>query len=427
MKKKILLMNVVAIFGLATITVAQTVPTYVPTTGLVGWWPFNGNANDESGNGNDGNVLNASLSFDRYGNEESSYSIDGINCPTAKGVNLPCNISNAGEYTISIWYFTNDSIKNTQAIFNSNPHQYIGSSYNYIGWGNVTNGHVGNGLWLNAGPTGTISWPSFGMNDWHQLIVVKSSSEFKFYGDGILKFNYSFSPSFNIGFINSIVAGAISINGGINCYETFSGNIDDIGIWNRALTELEIADLYNGCQISFNVNPNSQTVDINNNAQFVVGSSDPSATFQWQTDFGVGFQNLNSVGQYSGTTNDTLNVANVTLSNNNQPFRCIIYSGSCSDTSNVAVLTVNNSVGINEFTQDNLFSVYPNPAHSQINVKADANLLGSDYTAYDSNGRIVLSGKINSDNTVIELGNLSSGIYLFSVGENFKQTFKVIK
>jgi hypothetical protein len=32
------------------------VPSYVPTNGLVGWWPFNGNANDESGNGNNGTV-----------------------------------------------------------------------------------------------------------------------------------------------------------------------------------------------------------------------------------------------------------------------------------------------------------------------------------------------------------------------------------
>ena len=30
------------------------VPNYVPTNGLVGYWPFNGNANDESGNGNNG-------------------------------------------------------------------------------------------------------------------------------------------------------------------------------------------------------------------------------------------------------------------------------------------------------------------------------------------------------------------------------------
>ena len=46
---------------------------------------------------------------------------------------------------------------------------------------------------------------------------------------------------------------------------------------------------------------------------------------------------------------------------------------------------------------------------------------------YLNTGRVVLTGKLNSENTTIELDNLSGGIYLFSVGENMKQTFKVIK
>ena len=174
-------------------------------------------------------------------------------------------------------------------------------------------------------------------------------------------------------------------------------------------------------------NPTSQTINSNTNAQFVVSSSDPSATLQWQTDLGVGFQNLNSVGQYSGTTTNTLTVSNVTMSNNNQHFRCIVSYGSCSDTSNVAVLTVNNNIGINEFTQDNLFSVYPNPAQSVINVKADSKLIGTVYAIYDNTGKVVLTGKINSDKTVVELSSLLGGVYLFSVGENVRQTFKIIK
>jgi hypothetical protein len=115
------------------------------------------------------------------------------------------------------------------------------------------------------------------------------------------------------------------------------------------------------------------------------------------------------------------------MSNNNQPFRCIVSSGSCSDTSNVAVLTVNNNVGINENTQDNLFSVFPNPAQSAINIKADNKLIGEIYTIYDNTGRVILTGKLSSQNTIIELGALSGGIYMFSIGENMKQTFKVIK
>ena len=84
-------------------------------------------------------------------------------------------------------------------------------------------------------------------------------------------------------------------------------------------------------------------------------------------------------------------------------------------------------VGINEIVKESNFLVYPNPAENKINVKADATLLGSVYKVYDNTGNSVLSGKINSENTVIEIGGLSAGIYLFSVGENLKQTFKVIK
>jgi len=43
------LVSVIAILGFAIISNAQ-IPNYVPSNGLVGWWPFNGNANDESGN-----------------------------------------------------------------------------------------------------------------------------------------------------------------------------------------------------------------------------------------------------------------------------------------------------------------------------------------------------------------------------------------
>jgi hypothetical protein len=44
--------------------------------GLVGYWPFNGNANDESGNGNHGTVNGATLTTDRFGNAGKAYSFE---------------------------------------------------------------------------------------------------------------------------------------------------------------------------------------------------------------------------------------------------------------------------------------------------------------------------------------------------------------
>ncbi|MCX6146500.1 MAG: SBBP repeat-containing protein [Candidatus Kapabacteria bacterium] len=83
--------------------------------------------------------------------------------------------------------------------------------------------------------------------------------------------------------------------------------------------------------------------------------------------------------------------------------------------------------GVDESSNSDIFSVFPNPAQSLINVKADIKLLGSSYVVYDNTGKTILKGIITSEDTIIELGNLSGGIYFFSVGENLKQSFKVIK
>ena len=55
------------------------IPNYVPSNGLIGYWPFNGNANDESGTGNDGTVNGATLTADRFGNANAAYDFDGVN------------------------------------------------------------------------------------------------------------------------------------------------------------------------------------------------------------------------------------------------------------------------------------------------------------------------------------------------------------
>jgi hypothetical protein len=413
-------MTAIAIFGLATTTIAQ-VPSYVPTNGLAGWWPFNGNANDESGNGNNGTVNGATLTADRFGNLNQSYGFDGVDDYLVTQNSGPLGNSNR---SISIWF---NSV-------NSNVSQIFGYGYQPPSGGefNLLLNQLCAGITIDV-HNNYITYNTINLTDgnWHNVVCVYNNTVsanilgVSFFVDGILLSNSSCQ--------NPITVNVNTLNTSLNFgrYQAgalyFNGSLDDIGIWNRALTQQEITDLYNGCQLSVNTQPSNQTIDVNNNAQFVVGSSDPNATYQWQTDLGVSFQNLNSVGQYSGTTNDTLTVSNVTLSNNNQPFRCIISSGSCIDTSDVAVLTVNNNVGINEFSEDNLFTVFPNPAQSIINVKADSKLIGEVYSIYDKAGRIVLTGKLNTQNTTIELGNLSGGVYMLSVGENMKQTFKVIK
>jgi PKD repeat protein len=73
------------------------------------------------------------------------------------------------------------------------------------------------------------------------------------------------------------------------------------------------------------------------------------------------------------------------------------------------------------------FELYPNPTTKQLNLMVGSNLLGSVYTVYDNTAKLVLTGKISTENTSVDLENLSAGLYLFRMGENFTQTVKVIK
>ena len=74
MKKTLQLTLVLFFFG----TLSVSLQAQIPTDSLVAYYPFNGNANDESGNGNDGVVNGATLTTDRFGNVNSAYSFDGV-------------------------------------------------------------------------------------------------------------------------------------------------------------------------------------------------------------------------------------------------------------------------------------------------------------------------------------------------------------
>src|SRR5580693_6339652 len=70
------------LFGILTIAMSLAVQSQAQsflTNGLVAYYPFNGNANDASGNGNNGTVNGATLTPDRFGNTNSAYNFNGTN------------------------------------------------------------------------------------------------------------------------------------------------------------------------------------------------------------------------------------------------------------------------------------------------------------------------------------------------------------
>ena len=161
-----------------------------------------------------------------------------------------------------------------------------------------------------------------------------------------------------------------------------------------------------------------------------------SLTGTWWDTAGAGSVNWNSVDSTSSPSQDVWSATALTNTSTDSMMICVVPAPPCSCPQVCITQAINPGsntialcygVGINEIVKENNFSVYPNPTENKINVKVDATLLGSVYKVYDNTGKSVLSGKINSENTIIELSDLSAGIYLFSVGENMKRSFNVIK
>ena len=108
--KKILLS--MFLFG-TLLSVKAQVPSYVPKDSLKAWWPFNGNANDESGNGNNGTVSGATLTSDRFGLINKAYSFDGINDFIEILYSASLNNSSG---TVSVWIKSNGAQINSQKL-----------------------------------------------------------------------------------------------------------------------------------------------------------------------------------------------------------------------------------------------------------------------------------------------------------------------
>jgi opacity protein-like surface antigen len=235
MKRKSLLLTAVATLGLAAATIAQTVPNYVPTNGLVGWWPFNGNANDESGNGNNGTVNGATLTTDRFINTNSAFK-SGQLTPLISVSNITLNSSS---FTCSYW------IK-----YSSNP---INTSIADVSHEWLNNGIFTTYRQLNS----TLSFATRGVNQitsynsidtlgWHHIVIMRNNNLMKTWVDGINVAIDSLVPVNSITNSKTFYIGGDPGNTSINPLAKFNGKIDDVALWNRALTQQEITDLYNG-------------------------------------------------------------------------------------------------------------------------------------------------------------------------------------
>ena len=235
------LLTLTLVLFIAPIAIAQDLHSYIPTDGLVAYYPFNGNANDESGNENNGVVDGATLTTDRFENNENAYNFDGLET----FITLPNDFFNGTEngiYTINFWtkYFQ----ENTTIFYKGGSWKESAISitsekkveYSFKNGTNSTSNFLTSNISLER-------------DKWYNITIRHVSGEIKLYINGTFETQLQ---------INDVVDWSTSINSqcaGVgmhfgknynNCTRDmgYYGVIDDFGVWDRGLSEQEIQNLY---------------------------------------------------------------------------------------------------------------------------------------------------------------------------------------
>jgi len=251
MKLKITLLITLGVLNLIN---AQSLPNYVPADGIIGWYPFNGNANDESGNNNDGIVYGVALINDRFGNINSAYNYNGNgNYISVTPVN---ETSFTNGLSISLWVKITSitSNQNNLSAFLVSRGNDVQTGHFHVAYdqqslsvveGQHFQGDI-NGLGDSVYTLSTVPYPQ---SEWHHLVFVHNNQELKIYLDGVLS-NTTLDSSV-IGEANMPILFGKHQNAAFPYY--LKGQLDDIGIWNRPLTLQEIGNLYNPEALDTNI------------------------------------------------------------------------------------------------------------------------------------------------------------------------------
>ncbi len=201
---------------------------------LVAFYPFNGNADDESGNGNDGTINGGvSVTNDRFGNTNSAYSFDGVD----GHIEIPRSIQD--DFTINFW------MKSSQNEFFENE---------WFNGGGLVDADVPNikndfGISLGLGKVlfgirdfgKTIKSASlYDDNQWHMVtgLRVKATGAFDLYVDGQKQSGATGTTS-SLSDPTSIFLGALR-----TLEKYYRGSFDDLVMYSRALDATQIIELY---------------------------------------------------------------------------------------------------------------------------------------------------------------------------------------
>jgi Concanavalin A-like lectin/glucanases superfamily/Secretion system C-terminal sorting domain len=245
MKKIFLLNSLLAIlfFTMAPVLCAQS---------LVASYPFTGNANDVSGNGNNGNVNGAALTADRFGNANSAYNFDGSSSYIDVANSPSLQLSNS--YTIAAWVKPNAFYNGScQANFilakgaqSSEGHynlQYGDFLDNSCGTYTPSNENFASTIRKGSADQSVLENPStqpVALNNWYYVVCTYDGTVQKLFVNGKLRASNTTSGSYGVLNTQNLFIGKSNDASGY----FVNGVIDDIKIYSIPLNDTEIFDNY---------------------------------------------------------------------------------------------------------------------------------------------------------------------------------------
>lgn len=428
----------------------------IPTRGLRGSWSFNGNPNDLSGNNLHGTVNGALLTHDRFGNSQSAYSFNG----TTSSIDIPLsnlfNFSSNDSFSISLWVKTNN-IGNCQGLVVKSPSN---GAWEYGLYLTVPN--CGSSLQQPLAMMGKdnlhLMYSTTSLNsNWHHLVGVYKNKNWYLYVDNVLEATY-------LNYSVNTASSQISFGKkGTAADSYFSGSLDDIRIYNAALSLTEIGQLYyESCPKNTIVSFDKTIYSKNSQALVSSNSTDSNIIFNWQSNASeLGWFNIPNNSKYNGVASKNLFIYNLNLANHLQKFRAIVRNNMCVDTSNTVILnlgdtcltsvfdttfiTINDTIrtsvtdtlkinakltNVNLPDDYNLFKVYPNPTSTHIYVdNGDINRInGYSVKIINLLGQTVFSQLITQKLFYIDLSTLSGkGVYTLQIIDNNNKVIETKK
>jgi hypothetical protein len=207
-------------------------------------------------------------------------------------------------------------------------------------------------------------------------------------------------------------------------------------IWQDNL-KMELFNSVN-CANNLSISPVNPSPSAGSNAAMKASTSDSNPSFVWQSDLGLGFQNLSNYGQYSGVNSDSLVVSNLQLRNHQQAFRVISTSANCVDTSAMATISLTDTclftqyesvttdtirilvTGMNPADYLNTIRIYPNPATQGTQLKIDFGnfsvMNGYQLRIENALGQQVFQTSIDNPGDTVNLSSLGgSSVYFVRI------------